>query len=300
MPNKRLLVCDLDNTLYDWVSYFVPSFYQMIDRAVEITGCDRDKLLDDLRAVHRRHGDSEQPFAILETETIRSIYRGVPLGDVARALDPAFHAFNSARSDNLKLHPQVRETLDLLEASGIKLVAHTESKLYGAVDRLRRLELTCYFSRIYCRQRSVSPHPDDTRSLRWLDNFPMGKVVEVSHDRSKPNPDVLLEICADEGVSADAAAYVGDSIARDVLMAKRAGVYAIWAAYGAEHSSAMYSALVRVSHWTTEDIVNEQELKKEAMTIKPDYVAHSSFAEVATALGVSVTHGEFPALHPMP
>lgn len=70
MENKRLLVCDLDNTLYDWVSYFVPSFYAMINSAVKITGCDREILLDDMRAVHRNYGDSEQPFALLETETI--------------------------------------------------------------------------------------------------------------------------------------------------------------------------------------------------------------------------------------
>src|SRR4051794_31349072 len=74
MANKRLLVCDLDNTLYDWVSYFVASFNAMVDAAVEVMGCDRDELLDDLRAVHQRHHDSEHPFALLEAETVRKHY----------------------------------------------------------------------------------------------------------------------------------------------------------------------------------------------------------------------------------
>jgi phosphoglycolate phosphatase len=82
---------------------------------------------------------------------------------------------------------------------------------------------------------------------------------------------------------------VGDSVARDVLMAKRAGVFAIWAAYGADHGVAEYAALVRVSHWTKEEVTREQRLKEEARRVQPDYVAQSSFAEVATALGLDNT-----------
>lgn len=297
MPNRRLLVCDLDNTLYDWVSYFVPSFYAMVDAVVEITRCDREKLLDDFRAVHQKHGDSEQPFALLETETIRTIYRNTPSAMVVRALDPALHAFNSARKENLKLHPQVRQTLDSLRAAGITLIAHTESKLYGAVDRLTRLDLTNYFSKIYCRERSISLYPDERGRDTWLDRFPMSKVVELSHHQAKPNPEILLEICANEMIDPAAAAYVGDSVARDMLMAKRAGVYAIWAAYGAEHKVELYSALVRVSHWTADEVVREQRLKEEARSIRPDYVAHSSFAEVASALGIGGTRAVSPRLY---
>ena len=41
---KSLLVCDLDNTLYDCVAYFVPSFYAMVDAATSIMGCNRENL----------------------------------------------------------------------------------------------------------------------------------------------------------------------------------------------------------------------------------------------------------------
>src|ERR1700737_3268202 len=91
MHNKRLLICDLDNTLYDWVGYFVPSFYAMVDEAVRITGCDRETLLDDFRRVHQAREDSEQPFALLETETIKQIYPDTPapLYQVSESLTPA-------------------------------------------------------------------------------------------------------------------------------------------------------------------------------------------------------------------
>lgn len=288
MPRKRLLVCDLDNTLYDWVGYFVPSFYAMVEKVVEITHCDREQLLDDLRSVHQKFGDSEQPFALLETNIIQYLYRNMPADVVIKALDPAFHAFNSARKKHLKLHPNVRETLKLLQANGIVLVAHTESKIYGAVDRLRRFALIEYFSKIYCRERSASLHPEINVRNTWFAGFPMERVIELSHHQSKPNPDVLRKICADEGIPVEDAAYVGDSVARDMLMAKRAGVFSIWAAYGANHSPSMYGALVRISHWTAEEVAREQQLKDEAKAIRPDYVARSSFAEVTEALGIGV------------
>lgn len=284
MRSKQLLVCDLDNTLYDWVGYFVPSFYAMVDNVVRITGCDREKLLDDFRDVHQRHGDSEQPFALLETQLIKDLFKGQSLESMTRVLDPAFHAFNSARKQNLKLHAHVREALELINASDIKIVAHTESKLYGVVDRLNRLGLFPYFARVYCRERSQSSHPIPQMGMEWLERIPAGKVVELSHHQTKPDPNVLLEICAREGAERETVAYVGDSIARDILMAKRANVRSIWAAYGAQHDPELYKKLVRISHWTADEVAREISLKEEAKNIKPDFIAQTSFIEVLAAL----------------
>ena len=162
----KVLICDLDGTLYDWVGYFVPTFYAMVDAVVCITGCDREKLLDDLRAVHQRHGDTGQPFALLETDTVKKLYAHNSQKSVIAKLDPAFHAFNSARKKHLKLYPHVRKTLNMLDASGVKLIAHTESKLYGVVDRLDRLDLFRYFSKcIVASGRSLR-----TRILGWAWN----------------------------------------------------------------------------------------------------------------------------------
>lgn len=286
MPSKRLLVCDLDNTLYDWVGYFVPSFYAMVDAVVQITGCDREKLLDDFRVVHQRYADSEQPFALLETETIKKLYGNYPSEKVVEALDPAFHAFNSVRRQTLHLHDGVRETLDTMIASGITLVAHTESKLYGVVDRLRRLELFHFFSKIYCRERTISPHPEPETASAWLERVPWDKLIELPHHQMKPNPEVLLEICAGEGIAPADTAFVGDSVARDILMAKRAGIFAIWAAYGSRHDVRLYEQLVRISHWTPDEVARERKLTEEAKGIAPDFIAHHSFPEVLTALDV--------------
>lgn len=280
----KLLVCDLDNTLYDWVGFFVPAFYAMVDKVVEITGCDRDALLDDLRNVHQKHQDSEHPFSLLETSFIHTHFPHRSLEEVANLLDPAFHAYNSTRKRTLVLHPGVRETLDRLAHSEIKLVAHTESKLYAIVTRFRLLGLTDYFSRIYCRERSVSQHFGPGTGDEFLKDFPMHRVVELSKHQTKPSVDVLMEICRKEGVSPSSTAYVGDSMARDVLMAKQAGVFAIWAAYGARHDVAAYEKLVRISHWTEGDVAREKALRQASEQIRPDFVASNSFSEILSAI----------------
>lgn len=281
---KQLLICDLDNTLYDWVDYFVAAFYAMADAIVQTIHCDREELLNDFRAVHRRHHDSEHPFALLETETVRRAFPNASNQEISRALDPALHAFNSVRKKQLALYPFVKETLESLANSNVSIVAHTESKLYATIDRLTRLDIAHYFTHIYCRERTDSLHPLKNTSWDRMDRFPMGKVVELSHHQRKPNADVILEICERERVHRRDCVYIGDSLSKDVLMAKRAGVFSIWAKYGTRHDASAYEKLVRVSHWTHEDIVRENALKHEADKVVPDFIAERSFKEVLNIL----------------
>lgn len=276
----RLLVCDLDNTLYDWVAYFVPAFYAMVDEAVKITGCDREQLLDDFRTIHRTHQDSEHPFALLETAVMRQHFHGRSITDMAQALNAAFHAFNSSRKHNLKLYPGVRHALDELLSAGVVLVAHTESKLHAVVDRLTRLDLTRYFQHIYCRERSQPIFVGTSDEAKWLADFPMDRVRELSHQQRKPDPSVLLEICSRECLSPRAAAYVGDSLVRDVFLAKQACSFAIWAKYGTAHARDEYQKLVRVTHWTDEDVVRERKISEQAKDSQPDYILEYSFDEI--------------------
>jgi hypothetical protein len=118
---------------------------------------------------------------------------------------------------------------------------------------------------------------------QWLDQFPADKIVELSHHQMKPNPAVLLEICRVEGFRPVEACYVGDSVARDILMAKRANVFSIWASYGTQHDPILYDMLVRVTNWTAKDVEREKKLREQARSIQPDLIAEASFADVLKA-----------------
>lgn len=290
----RLLICDLDNTLYDWVGYFVVSFYEMIDKIVEISGCDRESLLDDFREVHRKHHDSEHPFALLETKTIARLHPNATMQEIAEIYDPAFHAFNISRKRNLELYPGVMRAIKELHASGVTLVAHTESKLFSATARMQKLQLSQYFSKLYCREASRSLHPAAGSFSKQNDQFPLERVTELSQHQRKPDAQVVKEICEIERVPVSEAAYVGDSIARDVLMSNDAGIFSVWAKYGVNSTKDNYKKLVRISHWSEEDVIREQVLAQKAKGARPNAVLSKSFDEI---LNYIEAHNELRTRH---
>lgn len=69
-------------------------------------------------------------------------------------------------------------------------------------------------------------------------------------------------------------------------MAKRAEVTAIWAKYGTRHDRDAYDRLVRVSHWTPDDVARERLLSREAADVKPDFTLEHTFGEVLSVIAV--------------
>ena len=63
-------------------------------------------------------------------------------------------------------------------------------------------------------------------------------------------------------------------------MAKRADCFAVWAKYGAHTNREMYERLIRISHWTADDIQREKNYAVEAKNITPDFVCERSIVEL--------------------
>lgn len=149
-----LIIFDLDNTIYDWYAAFLPAFYEMVGTAASILDYGEDSLLEELRQIHIKHRDVEHPFAIMETDIVRSLIAKIGIEKALAKLDPAFHAFNKVRKANLRLYPAVAETLEALSSRGVRLVAYTDSKYFAAVGRIERLQLSEKFLAIYCRKKA--------------------------------------------------------------------------------------------------------------------------------------------------
>lgn len=277
MRHFELAIFDLDNTLYDWYSAFIPAFYGMVDKAASLLDANRETLLDELKAVHVKHHDVEHPFSLIETPTVRALIETKGIEASWALLDPAFYEFNKLRKERLALFPDVRDTLTELVRRGIKIVAYTDSKYFAAIGRVERLLLGDIFYRIYCREKGVSELPKR--------QFPQGapilaKVSELPANELKPNPTVLVDIAGRENTPLGLTCYVGDSLAKDVLMARQAGCFAIWAKYGSFANDKMYSDLIRISHWTDEDISREREYARKAEYVRADLVLEDSIAEM--------------------
>lgn len=96
-------------------------------------------------------------------------------------LDPAFHAFNKLRKENLKLFPRSLETLLELRSRGIELVAYTDSTYFAALGRVERLGLSDVFSQgilstAYLKDPKDSEWKNDASMNEWRANSPKCKV----------------------------------------------------------------------------------------------------------------------------
>jgi phosphoglycolate phosphatase len=255
----------------------------MVDALVNDLGIDRDELLSEFHAVHQRLGNSEQPFAVLELPCIRERFGPLDRLALKEKLEVPLRAFNSERKRTLTLYDSVAETLAALQESGVVIVGHTESIKANAHYRLARLGIVERFHRLYVLDSGYPGHPDPERASELRP--PEGFVHALPRASRKPNPEVLLEICAREGVAPEDAWYVGDSLTRDISMAKAAQVTAVWARYGTSYNPGLWDILVRVSHWSTEDICREAELKRRHGTVQPDFTV-DSFGELIQLLGI--------------
>jgi phosphoglycolate phosphatase len=273
-----VLITDLDNTIYDWVTYFSQSFYDMVDEAVKILDVPKDQLLDEFREVHQRYHNSEHPFALLETRSVMTKYGSLSRAERAKTLDPAFHRFNKTRLATLKLYPGVWETLHDLKQRGVPIIGHTEATVPNALFRLRTLKIEACFDRLYAVRPDGDGHPDPAWA-KLFDDTPI-KVVYLDHDERKPNPRVLLDICCDLEISPKNTVYVGDSLSRDVGMAREAGVWTAWAKYGTIYDATLWDRLVRITHWTAEDVRRVEMAKRRFANVHADWTLKESFSEL--------------------
>jgi FMN phosphatase YigB (HAD superfamily) len=265
---QKLLITDLDNTLYDWVTFFTASFRDMVNELTVVLDVPEQVLLDEFKSVHQRYGNSEQPFAVLELPSLQRKFSNLSRSEILSKIDPALHRFNSTRKRTLNLYTGAAETLSELRDAGVKIVAHTEAILANSYWRLRTLGVETYFSRLYTLEGKDAIHisPDS----RWVDP-PAGFITVVPRDERKPNPGLLLDICRHEGADPSSAFYLGDSLVRDVAMAKEAGVTAIWARYGTKYDPINWTYLVKITHWTDEDVEREKSLKTKYGKVVPDH-----------------------------
>lgn len=278
MGYKNVVICDLDNTLYDWVSYFVPSIVAMSCKASEILQVSVDVILDDLRDIHLKHNTVEKPFALLDTSVVHERLAGLNILERKKILDPAFHEFNKVRKEKLKLYPGVLPTLEFFQETGIPVVAFSDSNSIVVEDRIRKLGLEKHFS--YAYASSVTTTEPTIIRQKFRDQTSI--VRSVHETMKKPSIDVLKEVSKIFSVKMKDLIVVGDSKVKDIRMANNAGAYAIWASYGDRWDRSLLTVLQSVSHWSEKDIKEDQELRENMknVPVQVDFELTESFEQI--------------------
>ncbi len=249
MPRFRAVVTDLDNTLYPWVDYIVPSLEAMVDSLVATTGLPRVRIVQSLKAVYSKYESNEYPFAIQESE-IFAPYEADFDSFSALVIQPARRAFVAARERYLRPYAGVRETLDALRARGLRVVGLTDAPRNAAELRLKHLRLDRHFDAIYTLPGYPLPDHVDPEIRRkeeaghYRSRTP---VVELPPSAEKPSPDGLARVLRDFRLRGPEVVYVGDNVKKDMPVAEACGAIGVWAEYGTYVSAEYRERLAVIS-----------------------------------------------------
>ena len=271
----KLLITDLDDTLYSWIDFFVPAFYEMVRELSSLTGIEEETLLREYQEQHRMVGTVEFPFITLRIPSINRLYLGLGEDEIKERLNSAFHKFNSVRKHQLKLFEGVDEVMQKISEAGIIIIGYTESAEENGFYRLKKLCIEKYFSKLYVSESQY----------QMSKNTILSSKTETVKGK-KPNPEILTYICAIQNMKTSDAIYMGDSLTKDIYMAKKAGIKSIQVKCQ-QINPENYKKLVAISHWTEDDFDREQNLKETCQTelIKPDYEI-TNFSELAGIMGI--------------
>lgn len=278
---KKVLITDLDNTLWDWFDAWYQAFSAMLARLTELSGVPQDVLEGQIRRIHQDRGTTEYSWLVGE---IPALIAAAAPADPAVVYDEAVHVLNSRRKAATKLYPGVREALTELRNLGVRIVAYTESIAFWSEWRVRHTRLDGIIDALYSAPDHDLPAGLTIDDLRMLPPSDYG-LKETRHKHIprgvlKPSTLVLQSILDEQGFRPEEAVYVGDSLMKDITMAQRAGILDVYAKYGESQNRAGYDLLRRVSHWSDEDVAREREIAQSSGIVVPTLTCHHAFDEV--------------------
>ena len=278
-PAVTVLVTDMDNTLFDWLGMWHGAFDAMLDRLTAESGVARETLEREFYALHQQHGTTEYAFAIQELPSLRA--RHPPEALPARFAS-AIEAYRTIRRRTLRLYDGVLDTLRAIRAAGTLVVAYTESRAYYADYRVRTLGLDGLLDYLYSPPDHALPAGVTPSRLRRYppEHYRLRGTVH-RHIREgvwKPDAAVLRGILRDVDAEPGEAAYVGDSLIKDVAMAQAAGVTDVFARYGDVRNRPGYALLRRVTHWPPAMLTGAERLTE--AEVVPTHVLTGGFGEL--------------------
>lgn len=279
MKAKSVLITDLDNTLFDWVEIWHKTFATLFDHVVKQTGLDPAEIKDSIRPVHQKHGTSEYSFVLQEVDLLAPF---IGENEAHVVFADAINASQEARRSALILYPTVMETLQGLKKAGCVVVGYTESMAFYTSYRVRKMGLDGVIDVLYSPEDHDIPTNLDLDQIRKYPaghyNFEKTRHEHTPKGELKPNPHILKMIIDGIGAAPDDCVYVGDSLYKDIAMAKDAGVDHAWAKYGTAQHRDEYKLLREVTHWTNEDVEREKRIKQR--DVEPDHVLKNQFDEI--------------------
>lgn len=270
---RQLLITDLDNTLYNWVDFFAPSFRGMIHALAREMALPEEKLIEGFREVFKKRESLEYAFSIQELPFIVDY----SAEDIGNFIELGKKVFQIVRRKNLKTYHGVKETLEFLTNNGVIIVAVTNAPRYYGELRLNELRIDKYFLGIAGWEGHQIP--DDSFSAIINKKAEQGKFLsknikyrwDFTREEIKPNPFAYLEVINTLNISHRNTFVIGDSISKDLAPAEEIGANTIWAKYGKLFSEKNFNTLLDITHWDQKKIEKTYNEKE----VEPDHVVET-------------------------
>src|ERR1041384_2134197 len=254
---NRLIITDLDNTIYNWVDYFAPCFRAMVHALARETNETEDDLIASFCQVYELHGSVEYAFSVQEL----SILPDSTEAEIAKRVRIAKGAFKRVRDKRLEPYPTVGKTLHWLRSQGDRIVAVTNAPVGYAYKRLSKLRIVNLFDGIGGKLDYDVPTSKVTEKI-------LGKSAEgfftptifawaFENDELKPGHKGYARVIRDLNITADRVWVVGDNTQRDLAPAIKLGATGIWARYGENVDKKNLDTILRLTSWRKEKIMSE-------------------------------------------
>lgn len=298
MPHpKKLIVLDIDNTVFNWVEYYVACMCSLADQVNLITGIPRAVIFEESRPIFEREGSIEYPFLIQELPSIVKYYDHDVPRMLSEAVEEGRKAFNTTAESCLKPYDDVIETLTKVRAlyPDIPVIALTDAPRYVAMWKLNKLGLLQFFTAVYGLPDPNLPIDEKTDEIKVDKEILLkhvkrskfgfeGRIRILPDDYEKPGVKGLKTVLMDFEMESHLSdvLWVGDNLRKDVGLGKRLGVHTGWARYGtdvrpeAKDILLSFSPLGNVAKNVALDPKNNE-------SPRPDFVLES-FADIIPAI----------------
>jgi FMN phosphatase YigB (HAD superfamily) len=241
---RLLLITDLDNTLYNWIDFFGPSFRAMLSSVDRSTRYGETRLYGQFREIYKYHKDPEYWRAPYELEALKSF----GWDHQQKIATGALAAFSRTRRRHLKTYAGVIPTLAYLKNRDVTIVGVSNAPVREVLFRARYLGLCQYLDALIAWRgvNELDCQHAHKIATRW--EIDLHTLPDAARKPDAKAYELALDVHQNYG-RADVF-VVGDSMQTDLLPAREIGACAIWARYGHEFSTDNFSTVAGLSFWS--------------------------------------------------
>lgn len=269
--SASLLICDVDNTLFDWNAFYARAFRALLHSVSRKYGLSEHLLYGEVRTVLASHRSIEYPFLVQELDS----FRGFEEDQMKSLIKTARGAFLSSRRKRMRPHAGVKATLEWIRRQRIPVVAVSNGPIYQTSLKLRELQLSRYFEGIVAWEGFSRPDPLDPYIGEFVTARRGGEEMAwsatVPYEYLKPDTRPYEIALERYNVPNSAVWVVGDSLASDIGPGKLLGLQTVWAKYGTSIDPSDLETLLSITDWSDTQI----RALKEPPPITPKFTIES-------------------------